>query len=457
MSMPTARETALDLLLSVTKHHAYSQIALNEALNANSLSDKDKGLVTNLVYGVLQQKLILDFYLSSFVDKKRKIDDWVEMLLLLSIYQKVFLDRIPDHAIVNEAVTIAKKRGHRGISGFVNGVLRRFLRDGLPDVLKIEPELKRLSIQYSHPQWLLNLWEKQWDRETAVKIAEADNLPPRVSIRVNRLKGTKQELSERLAIEGIQTVSGNLSQDSLIVESGNPVNTQAFKNGFFTIQDESSMLVADIVNPDGTMHVLDACAGPGGKTTHLAERMGNKGKIIALDLHPHKTQLIDHAAERLGLTNITTQAMDARSAQETFGEASFDRILLDVPCSGLGVIRRKPEIKWSKSAEEIRGLFPIQKKILDEMAPLVKPGGLLVYSTCTINKDENEKQIVDFLSNHPDYRVEPSFIERIPHLRDDFQSTSSPDMVQILPYVFHTDGFFICCLERLNGSEKGFS
>ncbi|MET1247933.1 16S rRNA (cytosine(967)-C(5))-methyltransferase RsmB [Sporolactobacillus sp. STCC-11] len=449
MSRPMARETALDLLLSITKHHAYSQIAINEALNAKSLSDKDKGLVTNLVYGVLQRKSILDFYLSSFVDKKRKMDDWVEMLLLLSIYQNVFLDRIPDHAIVNEAVTIAKKRGHRGISGFVNGVLRRFLRDGLPDVSKIEPELKRLSIQYSHPQWLLKLWEKQWDRATAVKIAEADNLPPKVSIRVNRLKGTKQELSERLAMEEIQTVSGSLSQDSLIVESGNPVNTQAFKDGFFTVQDESSMLVADVVNPDETMLVLDACAGPGGKTTHLAERMGNKGKIIALDLHPHKTQLIDHAAERLGLTNISTQAMDARSAQETFGDASFDRVLLDVPCSGLGVIRRKPEIKWSKSAEEIRGLFPIQKKILDEMAPLVKPGGRLVYSTCTINKDENEKQIADFLSNHPDYRVDPSFIERIPYLRDEFQSAGSTGMVQILPYMIHTDGFFICCLERI--------
>ncbi|MCO7127981.1 16S rRNA (cytosine(967)-C(5))-methyltransferase RsmB [Sporolactobacillus shoreicorticis] len=446
MSKMTARETVLDLLLAITKKHAYSQIVLNETLNAGHLSDKDKGLVTTLVYGVLQQKLILDYYLSSFVEKKRKIDDWVKQLLFMSIYQKAFLDRIPDHAIVNEAVTIAKKRGHRGISGFVNGVLRRILREGLPDLSKIEPESKRNSIVYSHPEWLMGLWEAQWDRETAVKIAEADNLPPSVSIRVNQLKVTRQELADQLAAENIETLPGKLSPDALIVTSGNAVQSQAFQKGYFTIQDESSMLVADAAAPEEGMLVLDACAGPGGKTTHLAERMGNRGRIVALDLHPHKAQLIDHAAERLGLSNIEAHAMDARSARSKLGEASFDRVVLDVPCSGLGVIRRKPEIKWTKLVDEIKGLIPIQQMILEEAALLVKPGGWLIYSTCTIHKDENEKQMAAFLANHSNFRAEASFAKRMPKAKTDPRD----GMLQIMPYMFQTDGFFICCLERLN-------
>ncbi|MCO7174651.1 16S rRNA (cytosine(967)-C(5))-methyltransferase RsmB [Sporolactobacillus kofuensis] len=448
MSHPSVRETALDLLLAVTKKHAYSQIALNEALSSNPFSDKDKSLVTTLFYGVLQRKLTLDFYLSAFVHSKKKLDDWVELLLLLSFYQKVYLDRIPDHAIVNEAVMIAKKRGHRGISGLVNGVLRHFLREGIPDISKVQSERKRLSLQYSHPEWLIDLWKTQWDLSDALKIAEANNQPPNVVIRVNRIKATREELAEKLAVEGIRTIPGQLSKDCLIVQNGSVVETHLFKEGFFTIQDESSMLVADVVAPDQSMTVLDACAGPGGKTTHLAERMGNQGKIIALDLHPHKTQLIDHAAERLGLYTIETRALDARTAHTAFKESSFDRVLLDVPCSGLGVIRRKPEIKWMKSANEINGLIPIQQSILEETATLVKSGGWLIYSTCTINKDENEAQIRQFLAQHSEFHLEPTFAERLPNVLRDTQSQSGKGMVQLMPFTCQTDGFFICCLER---------
>ncbi|BBN98617.1 16S rRNA (cytosine(967)-C(5))-methyltransferase RsmB [Sporolactobacillus terrae] len=448
MSHQTAREMALDLLLSITTKHAYSQIALNEALNAGQLRENDKRLVTTLVYGVLQQKSVLRFYLSSFVNRKRKLDAWVEVLLLLSIYQKVFLDRIPDHAIVNESVTIAKKRGHRGISGFVNGILRRLMREGVPRLSSITPEQKRLSIQYSHPEWLLKLWREQWGLDTAVKTAQADNQPPNLCLRVNRLKLSRQELMEHLAQEGIQTIPGTLSPDCVVVTSGNAVATAAFQKGWFTVQDESSMLVADCVGAEGGMLILDACAGPGGKTTHLGERMNNKGKILALDLHPHKTKLIDQAAKRLGLENIETRAMDARAARDTFGEAAFDRVLLDVPCSGLGVIRRKPEIKWSKTAEEISGLLPIQQTILEEAAPLVKPGGRLIYSTCTIQKEENEQQILAFLKRHPEYRTDSTLFERLPSVLSDDRASRKPGMIQIFPYQFDTDGFFICCLER---------
>ncbi|MCL1630908.1 16S rRNA (cytosine(967)-C(5))-methyltransferase RsmB [Sporolactobacillus sp. CPB3-1] len=440
----TARETALNLLMSVVRDGAYSQIALNDALNDGQLSDRDKALVTTLVYGVLQRKLTLAYYLSYFVDRKRRIDDWVEMLLYMSFYQKAFLDRIPDHAMVNEAVMIAKKRGHQGIAGFVNGVLRKMLREGLPDPSVIESPERRMAIQNSHPEWMMHLWTEQWGQEVAVRIAEADNVPPSVSVRVNRLKGSPEELVKRLAAEGVSAVHGHLSRDGLIIKGGHAAGTDAFQEGLFTIQDESSMLVADAVAPKAGMHILDACAGPGGKTTHLAERLKNTGKVVALDLHPHKTQLIERSATRLGLNNIETLAMDARCTRAHFADATFDRVLLDVPCSGLGVIRRKPEIKWSKTADEIKGLIPIQRRLLDETASLVTPGGWLIYSTCTIHKEENERQISAFLAKHPEFQAEPTFSERMPRKEMD----SPAGTLQVMPYMFHSDGFFISCLRR---------
>ncbi|WKB34892.1 transcription antitermination factor NusB [Terrilactibacillus sp. S3-3] len=266
MRKKTVRETALDLLIKIEKKHAYSQLALNEALLNNSdFSGRDKALVTQLVYGVLQRKLTLNYFLESFVPRKRKIDDWVRLLLLISIYQKVFLDRIPDHAIVNEAAKIAARRGHRGIVGFVNGVLRQFLRQGPPDLRAIGPEERRLSITYSHPEWLFDLWSKEFGEKTAVAICEANNRAPRVTVRANRLKTEPGLLAERLADEGIQAKPGVLSPDALVIAEGQAAGSACFQEGLLTIQDESSMLVAGAVSPKPGMTILDACAGPGGK------------------------------------------------------------------------------------------------------------------------------------------------------------------------------------------------
>ncbi|RYL95384.1 16S rRNA (cytosine(967)-C(5))-methyltransferase RsmB [Sporolactobacillus sp. THM7-4] len=448
MSSHTVRETALDLLLSIKKNHAYSQLALNDALLKSHLHDRDKALVTTLVYGVLQRELTLEYALSSFVRKTRKLDDWVRILLLMSLYQKMYLDRIPDHAIVNEATNIAKKRGHRGIAGFVNGVLRQFLRSGEPDLSVIQPENRRLSVQYSHPEWLLELWENQWGRRIALQIAEADNRAPHLYVRVNRLKTTRQALAEKLALEGIATEEARLSPDCLTIQGGQAAATEAYRAGLLTIQDQSSMLVADSVAPAPGMTILDTCAGPGGKTTHLGERMGNKGKIVALDLHEHKTRLIDDAARRLGIRIIETRAIDARKANEVYPEKTFDRVLVDAPCSGLGVIRRKPEIKWEKTKEDADRLTPIQYAILEAAAPLVKPGGWLIYSTCTINRMENDRLLTRFLNDHREFMWEPTFFSRLPRKLKDYRSSPQSSMVQILPFYFETDGFFIGCLKK---------
>ncbi|CAM3188253.1 16S rRNA (cytosine(967)-C(5))-methyltransferase RsmB [Sporolactobacillus spathodeae] len=453
MNKITAREQSLDLLLAILKKGSYSPIVLNEALSKNTFSTHDRGLITTLVYGVLQRKMTLDYVLSLYVAKERKLDTWVRVLLWLSIYQKMYLDRIPDHALVNEAVEIAKKRGHRGISNLVNGVLRRLIREGLPDFNAIQPEERRDAIQNSHPEWLLRLWREEWDLETARRIAEADNQPPLVSVRVNRTRLDPDTLIDKLHEVGIDAKSSTLSPDGLVLaSSGSIAASPFFVSGQLTIQDQSSMLVADAVAPEASMLVLDACAGPGGKTTHLAERMDGKGRIIALDLHPHKTKLIDEAAKRLGLDScIETRALDARRAADQFASQSFDRVLLDVPCSGFGVIRRKPEIRWEKNPEDIAQLVKVQKEILERTAPLVRPGGLLIYSTCTISRAENDWQISQFLAEHPEFEPDSDFAQHLPaSVRERVHPLEG--WLQLMPFDFNTDGFFIACLRR---SETG--
>lgn len=443
----SAREAALDLLLAVETRHAYSQLVLNEALQDMQLSIRDRHLTTALFYGVLQRRMTLDYCLSVFISGKRP-DTWVRILLQLSIYQKMFMDRIPDHAIVNEAVDIAKRRGHAGISGFVNAVLRCFFREGAPEFSAIGPEEKRLSVQFSHPRWLLELWTTQWNRKTALQIAESDNQVPHTFIRVNRTRVSRNELQAILLTENIHTSSGRLSADCLRADSGYVAASGAFEKGLCSIQDESSMLVADALSPEKGMTVLDACAGPGGKTTHLAERMGGSGKVVALDLHRHKTGLIASAAERLGLPQVETRVLDARRVSEIYPEGSFDRILLDVPCSGLGVVRRKPEIRWEKSAEDIRRLIPIQRQILEASAPLVKKGGRLVYSTCTVNREENDVQLSGFLLNHPEFEWDSDLFSRLPAELVNCRVAAGSGMLQLFPFQFGTDGFFIGCLKR---------
>jgi 16S rRNA (cytosine967-C5)-methyltransferase len=445
---PTSvRELALDLIEQVHQQKAYSPLILNQAIETHGLEGRDAALLTQLVYGVLQRELTLEFYLKSFLKPKQKLDTWVRYLLFLSLYQMVFLDRIPSHAIVSEAVNIAKKRGHQGISGFVNGVLRNVLRKGVPSFERLPLE-EKLSIEYSHPLWLVERWLKQYGSETTEKILAANNEPPSFTARVNPLKTSRSEILSELENDGFDVTEGEISPDAIVVKKGKLIGHRLFKEGFVSIQDESSMLVARALDVEPGMTVLDTCAGPGGKTTHLAELMKDQGKIVALDLHKHKTALIDNQASRLGIHSIETEALDARKVESVFSPQSFDRLLIDAPCTGFGVIRRKPEIKYTKTEKDIYSLAEIQAAILESCADLLKPGGKLVYSTCTIDHEENRNQIQAFLTNHPDYKLDPTLRERLSFFKELDTKEEEEGVLQILPSDFDTDGFFISCLVR---------
>lgn len=443
MAKKGAREIALDVLNRVDEHKSYSNLELRHVLDRSEIGTQDAGLVTELVYGTIQRRLTLDHVLGHFVGKK-KVQTWVRNLLRLSLYQIRFLDRIPERAAVHEAVEIAKRRGHQGIASMVNGVLRNVLRQ--PDVWERLPQgdaVQRIAVAHSHPEWLVRQWVKTYGEETTIAICEANNLPPHTSVRVNTLRTTRDQLLERMQEEGYAK-SSELSPQGILLAGGHAAGSRWFQEGFCTVQDESSMLVAPALAPEPGMRVLDACAAPGGKTTHLAEIMGNRGQIIACDVHPHKRDLIARAAERLGISIIEPIVSDALDLPDR-GLGTFDRVLLDAPCSGFGVIRRKPDLKWNKTADDVRAIANLQLELLRRVSSLLAPGGLLVYSTCTIEPAENQEIVRRFVADHPDFELDATLADDMPAaVRDKLDG----GFVQILPHHFDSDGFFIARMKR---------
>lgn len=452
MKEKTMREIALDTLIQIEKNRAYSNLLLNQVIDKSNLNQKDIHLLTEIVYGVVQHNNTLDFYVEPFLQSSKKTAPWVKMLLKMSIYQMVYLDRVPNHAIFYEAVEIAKKRGHKGIGKLVNGVLRNIERKGLPKIEEIQDEATRLSIQYSHPKWLIKRWIEQYGKEKAIDICRYNLLPPTMSIRINQTKKTRDEVIELLQKEQIEATKSKLSKDGLLIKKGNPTKIKAFKDGYYTVQDESSMLIADALDLFEGASILDACAAPGGKTTHIGERLNGTGQVLAVDLHKHKVKLINEQKERLHLTNIEAIEGDAKRLTEVLKQESFDRILVDAPCSGFGVLRKKPDAKWQKNEKDIMRLPDIQLSILDEVASLLKIDGKLVYSTCTIDKMENEAVVEQFLTQHPEFSVDPTLIERFPGIIQEKMMKKSS--IQILPCDFGSDGFFIACFIKTKEKEE---
>lgn len=444
-----ARTVALDVLTRVEQDRAYSNLLLNRALQQSGLAKADAGLATELVYGTIQRLNTIDYYLGTLVPKGLdKLQPWVRNLLRLSFYQLYYLDRIPAHAIVDVAVTIAKKRGHAGISGLVNGVLRNALRRketfAIPDGL---PPSERIALEHSHPEWLVARWIAAYGEETAERICRANNRPPHASARVNRTRLTRGILLEQMREKGWKAEPSRIAPAGIVAsEGGSLAQTSWFAEGKLTVQDESSMLVAEALAPEPGMRVLDCCAAPGGKTTHLAELMDDKGEIIACDIHEHKEALITEQAKRLGLTCIRTVVADAKALGGLFPEASFDRILLDAPCSGLGVIRRKPDLKWAKREEEIAAISAVQHELLAAVHRLLAPGGVLVYSTCTTEREENGGMIDRFLSEQPEFTLDPLPDGLLSGTR--LEQDARNGHVQLLPDDFDSDGFFIARLRK---------
>ncbi|RLL45524.1 16S rRNA (cytosine(967)-C(5))-methyltransferase RsmB [Oceanobacillus piezotolerans] len=441
------RNTILDVLIRIEKDQGFSHLLVDHEIKSSGLSPKDVNLLTEVVYGTMQRKITLDYYISHFVSSKKKLDLWVKMLLRMSIYQMVYLDKVPDHAIIHESVEIAKQRGHKGISGFINGVLRSVQRDGVPNFDNIKDEVKRLSIETSHPEWLVSRWVKEYGVSTTKEMCQANLMKKPQSIRIQPLRITREEAMERLQNQGFEVTASPFSPQGIIVEKGNILSTDLFRDGLVSIQDQSSMLVGEMLDAHPQMVVLDACSAPGGKATHIAEKMENQGVLYAYDLHKKKANLITKKANQLGLSIIQANQSDARKLQEQHEKESFDRILIDAPCSGLGVIRGKPEIKYNKNEEDVKRLSEIQLDILTHVAPLLKRDGLLIYSTCTVDVEENEQVVKEFLSNHPDFQVDPGFFEELPNAVQNASGITTFGL-QLFPQSYNTDGFFLTRLRK---------
>ena len=443
MTPNNPRNLAVTVLSKVSGQGSYSNLTLDATIRENQLSDRDRNLLTTIVYGVIQRQLTLDFYLAPFVGQK-KLQAWVTVLLRTAVYQMVYLDKVPNRAIFFDTTEIAKKRGHVGLAKLVTGVLRSIERQGLPSFESISDPLERLSIESSTPTWLVSELENQLGLEKTRAILDVINQPAHASLRVNTTRTDAPQLLAQLAPEIEDIAPSALTPVGLVAPGGHLAGTPEFAAGEYTMQDESSMLVAPSLQLQPNDRVLDACAAPGGKTTHIAQYLDPKqgGQVTALDLHSHKVNLIMQNATRLGLADrVTAQAMDARQVAETFDAESFDKILVDAPCSGLGLIRRKPEIKYEKQLADSLNLQKIQLAILDSVAPTLKVGGLLTYSTCTMLTQENQDVVAAFLAEHPDFKqIEVETQQPL--------TTHNAPALQIYPDDYGTDGFFIATLKK---------
>lgn len=427
------REIALKILYKIDKEDAYSNIELNEQIKQNrkNLTEKDIGLISEIVYGVTTWRLTLDEIIKKYSKIKiKKISPWILNILRMGIYQIIFLDKIPKSAAVNESVNLAKRYGHSSSSNFVNAILRKIEKNDYEEFFKIEDDIERISKTTSMPKWIVEELMKSNDEKEVEQICKNSNIKPKVTIRVNTLKINKQELIKKLKEKGIECNEPQEKVDDFLIleKIKNIENIDEFKKGYFTIQDISAGQTARILNPQPGELVLDACSAPGGKTTYMAELMKNKGKIEAWDIHEHRTKLVEQNAQRLGINIIETKVKDASLYDESFKE-KFDKILLDVPCLGIGVIKRKPDIKWKRKPEDVKNITEIQKKILDNCSKYLKKNGVMVYSTCSILEKENKDVIDEFLKENNEFYIEPN------EVRD------------ILPNE-EKDGFFICKIYR---------
>ena len=440
--MDKVRETAMKVLLAVHENGAYANIALAEALRKARLNEMDRRFATELVYGAVKAGGTLDWIVRRYTNRPlRKMTPYVRSILRLGIFQLFFLDRVPPSAVCNESTELAKKYGHAGTGKFVNAVLRAAARDPGKARVSEDDESAYLAIQFQHPKWLVSRWLKMFGREETEQLCVFDNAAAVLSLRTNLLRITRDELAERLRMEGAKVVLSKWAPEGILCPTHASLNDSAsLREGLFQVQDESSMQVAHVLDPQPGEFVIDMCSAPGGKTTHLAERMKNQGRILALDIYDTKLARVEENAKRLGISIIETKRLDARGAGDAYPQKA-DRVLADVPCSGFGVLRRRPDARWRKTEEEIMKLPMLQSEILESAARAVKPGGVLVYSTCTIEPAENEEVVRSFLRSHAEFslNVTGKYLPLKP---------SASDMVQFYPQRDRVDGFFIARLMR---------
>lgn len=430
-----ARLVALETLEDVFSEGAYSNIALDKQLRINQLAAKDKGLVTEIVYGTVARKLTLEWYLSHYIADREQLDKKIYLLLMMSLYQLVYLDKVPHHAVVNEAVNLAKQVAYPKSSKLVNAVLRRILREGLPDLASIKRKNKRLSITYSTPVWLVKKLIDEYGDKRAEAILASLFVRNKASVRVTNLED-KEAIKDALGLE-----DSLVAESALVSATGHFSASRYFQEGQITIQDESSQLVAPTLDIEGDEAILDACSAPGGKTSHMASYL-TTGHITALDLYDHKLALVEENAKRLHVADkITTKKLDATKVHEVFPKDSFDKALVDAPCSGIGLIRRKPDIKYNKANQDFEALAKVQLEILDSVCQTIRKGGIITYSTCTIFETENRQVIKQFLKEHPHFTQVK--------LTHPCQELVEDGCITITPEQYGCDGFFIAQLKRM--------
>lgn len=447
MSAANPRNAAFEILLRIDKERSYADILIDRELSVGALQGPDRGLLTELVYGVLRRQATLDHIIRCFSSQKvERLERVVLVLLRLGLYQMFYLDRVPVSAAVNETVKLAKVLVPRA-SGFINAVLRSAdrQRDHISYPERESDPAGYLATVYSHPVWLAAEWIRQLGLAEAELLAKAMAEPPPITIRTNTLKITRELLMERLTAEGVQCQPGAFSPTAIRIGlSGSVTRLQSFRDGLFMVQDESSQLAALFLAPQPGERILDACAAPGGKATQLAQLMENHGEIIACDVIGRKLRLIDENAARLAVSCIKTVPLDAARPLNSLQGGDFARILLDAPCSGLGVIRRNPEGKWWKSVTDLADLARAQKSMLENVCQYLQPGGSLLYATCSTSTEENEAVIENFLQRHDEFAV----VDLRQHFPDWPELFTAQGYFRAWPHRHGMDGFFAARLQK---------
>lgn len=429
-----ARQTAFEILCKIQRDSSYSNLALESALDNSEMSGVEKAFTSALVYGVIERLYTLDFEISQYLSQPlKKLKPQVLTILRMGTYQILFMDKIPDSAAINESVKLTKKNSMSFASGLVNAVLRKVCNNGIT-------ETDDMTVKFSAPEWLCKLWSSAYGDDNCQKLLESTFGYADTVIRVNTLKTDADKLISILNNEGITAEKSAVINDALIItKSGALHKTKAYTDGLFHVQDTSSQLCCKALNVQSDDIVLDVCAAPGGKSFTLCQMLENSGMVYSFDIHQHRIKLIENGAKRLGITNLTATENDASLFNTTIPQA--DKILCDVPCAGLGVIRKKPEIRY-KNYDEINSLPELQYQILKTSSEYLKVGGTLVYSTCSLNPDENENVIKRFLDENKNF-------ESVKILAELRRYSNDTDYISLMPHIHGCDGFFIAAVRKI--------
>lgn len=442
------RDVVFKILYDVLVKRGYLNIVLNSYLNSDRIDDVDKSFIKEIAFGTIERKYTLDRIIDYCSTKGiKKIDDKVLIILEMGLFQLMYMDKVPNYAAINESVNLAKKYVGNYASKFVNAVLRSYLRNSM-QINFPQPEenlTEYLSFKYSFPGWIVKRLLNNYDKDATENILESLNGKPEISLRLNTLKIGKEEFERKLNERGLKYRKGLYNDDAYYINIKNITNDEVYKDGFIQVQDEGAMIISKVLSPKPDDMVMDVCSAPGGKTTHLSQLMNNKGKIVAFDIYEHKIDLIKKNCRRLGVNNVDAFVFDSTKVNSEYIDKA-DKVLVDVPCSGIGIIRKKPDIKLKNyTKKDFDELNNIQYRILSSSSKYVKRGGYILYSTCTIGREENMNIVDKFLNENKEFKIvdiRPFLPQNLVPYADD------RGCIQLLPNLNNTDGFFICKLQR---------